>query len=241
MQAALFGDSYRDFSAIIGWKDLHDANQRLGDNHEFTTLTPNLEGKDPDEAFSVVPYEKGYTFLSYLEAQVGKDKWSKYIPEYFKTFAKRSLTSTEFKDHVLSYFASDSLARAALDAVKWEQWFHTPGLPPKPAYDTTLADVCYDLAAKWATPDYSPAESDLAGWKAKQIVVFLNSVKDFERPLDKERVRLMGHTYKFLESKNVEVTSRFFSIGLKSRLESVYRLTAELLGNVGRMKFVRPL
>jgi len=41
---------------------------------------PNLDGKDPDDAFSSVPYEKGYTFLSHLESVVGKEKWNKYIP-----------------------------------------------------------------------------------------------------------------------------------------------------------------
>ena len=31
----------------------------------------NLDGVDPDDAFSVVPYEKGSTFLWYLEDTVG--------------------------------------------------------------------------------------------------------------------------------------------------------------------------
>ena len=31
----------------------------------------NLDGVDPDDTFSVVPYEKGSTFLWYLEDTVG--------------------------------------------------------------------------------------------------------------------------------------------------------------------------
>ena len=37
----------------------------------MTALVVNLDGVDPDDAFSVVPYEKGSTFLWYLEDTVG--------------------------------------------------------------------------------------------------------------------------------------------------------------------------
>lgn len=51
----------------------------------------------------------------------------------------------------------------------------------------------------------------------------------------------MGSTYSFASSKNVEVTSRYYVLGLMSHAKSVYQPTADLLGKVGRMKFVRPL
>ena len=37
----------------------------------MTALVVNFDGVDPDDAFSVVPYEKGSTFLWYLEDTVG--------------------------------------------------------------------------------------------------------------------------------------------------------------------------
>lgn len=51
----------------------------------------------------------------------------------------------------------------------------------------------------------------------------------------------MGSVYSFASSQNVELVARFFGLGLKAKAESVYKPTAELLGKVGRMKFVRPL
>ncbi|KAL9098607.1 MAG: hypothetical protein Q9163_005770 [Psora crenata] len=244
LQAALFGGPYRDFSAIIGWKALTDSVNSFGKEHEFTKLIPNLHGRDPDDAFSSVPYEKGYTFLSYLEAQVGKDKWNEYIPHYFTTFARRSLTSAEFRDNLISFFASDSTATAVLNAVDWDAWFYAPGLPPKPDFDTSLADVCYELAGKWEkaeTEDFKPAASDVEGWKANQLVVFLNCVKEFAKPLTQEQAQSMGRVYGFFNSQNIEVTARYFAVGLRSRDPAVYQPTADLLGHVGRMKFVRPL
>ncbi|KAL9130480.1 MAG: hypothetical protein Q9217_001352 [Psora testacea] len=244
LQAALFGEAHRDLSAIIGWKALNDSVNHFGKEHEFTKMIPDLNGRDPDDAFSRVPYEKGYTFLSYLEAQVGKDKWSKYIPHYFTTFARLSITSNDFKDNLFSFFAPDSAATAVLKTVDWDEWFHAPGLPPEPDFDTLLVDVCYALASKWENVNaqgFKPAASDIEGWRANQIVVFLNSVQAFLHPLTKEQAKLMGETYGFFKSKNFEVTARYFGVGLRSRDEGVYQPTGDLLSQVGRMKFVRPL
>ena len=34
-------------------------------------MIPNLEGVDPDDAFSSIPYEKGFSLLYQLETLVG--------------------------------------------------------------------------------------------------------------------------------------------------------------------------
>lgn len=241
LQAAIHGEAYRDFSAIIGWKALQDSVEQFGDTHEFTKLIVDLKGKDPDDAFSSIPYEKGYTFLSFLEAQVTKDKWNKYIPHYFTSFARLSLDSYDFKANALSFFDSDNAASKALNDVDWDSWFYAPGLPPKPNFDTSLVDVCYDLASKWETGTFQPKHEDIKGWLANQVVVFLDTVQAFAKPLDKQASQTMGSTYGFASSKNVEVVSRYYQVALKAKDKTVYKPTAELLANVGRMKFVRPL
>ena len=244
IQAAVHGEPRRDFSAIIGWKALQDSVKQFGETHEFTKLIVDLKGKDPDDAFSSVPYEKGYTFLSYLESQVGKAKWNTFIPHYFTTFARQSLDSYDFKSCLLAFFKSDSKASTALGNVDFDSWFYSPGLPPKPAFDTSLVDVCYDLAAKWESTDpegFQPKPEDIKGWSANQIVVFLDRVQDFSPSLSARQSQAMATAYGFAKSGNVEVKARYFQIGLKAKDESVYKPSAELLGQVGRMKFVRPL
>lgn len=161
--------------------------------------------------------------------------------QYFKTFARRSLDSYEFQSDLLEFFAADSEASAALKTVDWDAWFHTPGLPPKPEFDTSLVEVCYSLASKWETTGFEPAASDIAGWKAMQVVVFLDKVQAFADPLNKQQTQKLGATYGFLDSKNVEIQGRYLRIGLTAEDEEVYGPTAEFLSQVGRMKFVRPL
>lgn len=51
----------------------------------------------------------------------------------------------------------------------------------------------------------------------------------------------MGKVYKLAESKNVELKSSYYHIAMKAKDTSAYPGVAELLGEVGRMKFARPL
>lgn len=43
----------------------------MGHDNPLTCLVVDLKGVSPDDAFSLVPYEKGQTFLRYLENVVG--------------------------------------------------------------------------------------------------------------------------------------------------------------------------
>ena len=80
IQGHVHGEASRDFSAIIGWKALQDAVDNLGPQNAFTKMVVDLKGKDPDDAFSTVPYERGYVFLYHLEKLLGIEKWDKFIP-----------------------------------------------------------------------------------------------------------------------------------------------------------------
>ena len=130
--------------------------------------------------------------------------------------------------------------------VDWDAWFYKPGYPPKPDFDQTLVKACFKLAQDWKTRSgsasaFKPSKNDIEAWSANQLVVFLEQIQTFTESISPSDVELMGATYGFAKSQNVEVVSRYYGIGLKSKAKAVYQPTAELLGKVGRMKFVRPL
>lgn len=240
-------DKWRDFSAIIGWSALSDSINHFGETHEFTKLIVDLKGKDPDDAFSSVPYEKGFVFLYHIEKLIGKDKFDKFIPHYFETWRGKSLDSYDFKATLLDFFKNDSKASKQLEDIDWDTWFYKPGFPPKPNFDTSLVDEVYQLADKWqqftneSSVDFTPKPSDVSGWSANQLVVFLERVLLYSKPLPAEHAKYLGTTYSLRETKNVEVSSRYFQVALLSGDTSVKSLVVDMLGKVGRMKFVRPL
>jgi leukotriene-A4 hydrolase len=68
---ALQGEAALQFYAAQGAASLADEVSRIGPQHNFTRLVPDLSaGDDPDDAFSRVPYEKGFYFLYYLQVGV---------------------------------------------------------------------------------------------------------------------------------------------------------------------------
>ncbi|KAI0864366.1 leukotriene A-4 hydrolase [Xylaria cubensis] len=241
--AAIHGAPQFDFSAIIGWKALEDSVALFGKDHEFTKLIINHKGVDPEDAFSTVPYEKGFHFLYYLDRLVGREHFDKFIPHYFKTWARKSLDSFEFKQTFLDFFnnyGNDEI-KEKIAKIPWEERFYTPGLPPKPEFNTAYVDSCLALAEKWKQSDYQPDPKDLESFTANQILVFLQAVQNFSSPLNAERSHLLGTTYKISSSKNVELKAAYYLIALKAGDKSELPGVVELLGSVGRMKYVRPL
>ncbi|RYO74969.1 hypothetical protein DL766_006065 [Monosporascus sp. MC13-8B] len=230
--AALHGEPQFDFSAIIGWKALEDAIALLGADHEFTKLIINHKGVDPEDAFSTVPYEKGFHFLYFLERLVGREHFDKFIPHYFYTWARKSLDSYEFKKTFLDFFEGYGNAeiKQKIATIPWEERFYKPGLPPKPDFNTAYVDKCLDLA-----------ENDIKSFTANQMVVFLQAIQSFPTPLSAERSHLLGTTYNISSSKNVEVKSAYYIVALNAGDKEEIPGIVELVSSVGRMKFVRPL
>ena len=67
----------------------------------------NLDGVDPDDAFSSVPYMKGQTFLYYLEELLGGPKeFEPFLRSYFETFKYKSITTSDWKDYLYKYFSN---------------------------------------------------------------------------------------------------------------------------------------
>lgn len=154
------------------------------------------------------------------------------------------MDSYDFKSTLLSFFASDKDASKLLNELDWDEAFYKPGFPPKPDFDTSMVDVCYALADSWknkSSTSFEPKASDISSWMANQSVVFLERIQSFPDSLPVADIELMGKVYGYDNSENVELVSRYFGIGLKAKVTSVYEPTSKLLGSVGRMKFVRPL
>ena len=123
----------------------------FGNDHEYTKLIISHKNVDPEDVYSTVAYEKGFHFLYYLDQQVGRDNFDKFIPHYFTKWSGKSLDSFEFRDTFMEFFngLDDEEVKQKIDCIDWDKSFYTPGMPPKPQFDTTLATQCYELAKKW--------------------------------------------------------------------------------------------
>lgn len=61
-------------------KDLIEEVELLGATHDFTKLVIKQSGSiDPDDAFSSIPYEKGFALLYHLQTLLGVPKFEKFL------------------------------------------------------------------------------------------------------------------------------------------------------------------
>jgi len=81
-------------------------------------------------------FEKGFTFLLYLERLVGTPEFEKFFQAYIARFASKTLTTTDFKDFFLEHFAGNSKTKE----IAWDVWFYAQGMPPVlPPLDQSMA------------------------------------------------------------------------------------------------------
>lgn len=89
--------------------------------------------------------------------------------------------------------------------------------------------------------DYIPVAADVDGWVANQKLVLLGELQSLEQPITVEQSHKLGTAYSLVDSANVELKAAYYLVALRAKDVRTYQSTAELVGTVGRMKFVRPL
>lgn len=238
----MFGNEMREFHALHGIEDLRYAIETLGADSPLTCLVPRLSGVHPDEAFSSVPYEKGHTFLYYLEKLLGgPEVFEPFLLSYIEKYKFQSVDTWQWKAYLYDYFKDKT---DVLNKVDWDAWFHSPGMPPVlPNYSRTLALQCEQLCAKWADPATAPesfSSDDIASFNPTQRSLFLSLLQK-EKPLPADQFQLLTSLYKMEEVSNAEIKFSWLRLGLRAKWELIVPHVCCFLRTYGRMKFVCPL
>jgi leukotriene-A4 hydrolase len=236
-------DKFFDFDAIGGWSHLSDDVKILPPN--FSRLIPILDGTDPDDSFSGVPYEKGFNLLYALEKRVGTPAFEEFAKNYLKRFKFVTITSAEFKTYFESYFAPGD----ALVGFDWNSWFHTPGMPVEtPVFDKTLSKASEDLGASWIAYDQGKGalpSVDISPWITNQKTCFLDSMllsleKAGDCNLKSSTCKAMDEQYHMSTSKNSEVLCRYCKLAIGAEEESIVPIALKFITTMGRMVSLIP-
>lgn len=234
-----------DFDSIGGWEDLRESVALLPD--KYTKLIPDLGNDDPDDAFSSVPYEKGFNLLYALERMVGADNFAGFMKAYFNEFKFSTVTSQKFQDFFESYFKDIP----AIKDFDWKTWLHKPGMPEKPTFDRTLSEQCEHLADAWISVDDGETvkgmlpKHDISTWNTGLKCCFLDvltaTCTDRKRQLSLSTISSMKKKYSFEQSQNSEILFRFCILAVEAGDASILPIVIRFITSQGRMKFVRPL
>ena len=249
------GAAHYDFSAISGVKHLADDVAHFGASHPLTHMVPQLRDVDPDDAFSSVPYEKGFNLLHYLSTLVGAEAFEAFARAYVDHFKFKTLTSADFRTFFMEWCRAREVDASAVD---WDAWLEQPGMPPVTnSFSNELGAACSALGDRWLAPasEGEPKETiggarpaDVEGWSSGQLIALLEHMLEKVGDADAvpppplaSRLASLDALYKLSASRNAEVRFRWQRLCIKMRAGFIVPQVVDFLKSQGRMKFTRPL
>ncbi len=223
---------------VLGRQDLEaEIADTLKDKPGDQILVVDLTGRDPDDAFSNIPYEKGSHLLLLLERTYGRDAFDPFLRAWFDEHAFRSVTTADFRAFLDERLASKGAAegRAAPDL---EAWLKQPGLPDSVPLVESGEFAKVDAAlASWGS-GIAPADLPTQGWTTHHWRHFLRSL-----PSDLDATRLAGldAAFGFTKTGNAEVLQEWLVIAVRHGYEPAWARLDQFLTGMGRRKFLTPL
>src|SRR5581483_7120504 len=114
----VYGPQREEMEAVLGRRELD--REMAGLQESDRVLHIGLQGRDPDDGCTLVPYEKGALLLRTIEREVGRARFDAFLRSYFDHFAFQSITTDDF----LAY-----LRRELPTSVPLDEWIYRPGIP----------------------------------------------------------------------------------------------------------------
>ncbi|WP_105201104.1 M1 family metallopeptidase [Pseudoalteromonas sp. T1lg10] len=202
-----------------------------------TRLNLELNGRDPDDAFSSVPYTKGQLFLIYLEEKFGRDVFDEFVKGYFKAYSFQSLTTAEFERYLEENLINKHPGVVSMEKVN--EWIHQPGLPadaPQPTSD--VFDKVDAETQAWLAGSKPASELPTANWTVHEWLHFINNLP---RDLAGEKMVELDSQFNLTASTNKEVAFAWFMLAVGNGYEAIYPALDKHLSGIGRRKLIVPL
>ena len=231
----LFGKERATMERALSVQGLHQEVKALP--QDFTILNVDLNGRDPDDAFSGVPYTKGQMFLTYLEKKYGREVFDAFLVDYFNAHAFQSLTTAEFKKYLKANLLDKHPGVVSMDEV--ETWIHEPMLPEMMPNPTSDAFTTIDSETKaWLSDEATLADLGTDEWTVHEWLHFINNLPE---DLSLERMTQLDQEFKLTDSTNNEIAHAWLLLALKTNYEAIMPRLETYLVSIGRRKLIVPL
>lgn len=230
-----YGDKRYQMEMALGYEDLQ---ADLADRKAIDQiLAIDMRGRDPDEVFSNIPYEKGSLFLYEIENKIGRDNFDAFLRGYFDDFGFQSISTEDFEAYI-----SEKLLKVypeQLSAERFKQWIHEPGLladAPKPQSDAF--DKVDAQRQSWVEGKLAVAAINTEGWSSHEWKYFLDGMP---KELNETQLQQLDQRFNFTQAGNNEVAHSWLMIAVRNQYQAAYPRLRQFLVGIGRNKFLRPL
>jgi aminopeptidase N len=232
---ALYGREYMEMQTLLGLRDLKLEFDEVGAMSPDTSLHIELAGRDPDDVYANVPYEKAYLFLRLLEESLGRERFDAFLRSYFDAHAFETMTTEEFVGYLKrDLFQGDEAKFAELEV---KRWIYGPGLPenaPVPRSDR-FAKVDAQVAAFAGGAHAAKLETD--GWTTNEWQRFLDNLP---QPLPHALLADLDDTF-HPSRANAVVQRSWFPNVIAAQWQPAYPALEQFLVSIGRRYLLRPV
>ena len=232
---AVYGRERAEMELVLGDRDLREELKEIAPADQRLAL--EIDGRDPDEVFSGVPYNKGQWFLRFLEQRFGRARFDAFLRNYFDAFAFKSITTETFMDYL-----DEQLLRTSpgvVSAAEINAWVNEPGIPDSaPASKSVRFNSVAAHRERWLKGEISAVAMDAGTWSTQEWLFLLNSLP---QPLDHARLTELDAAYRLTGSRNGEIAFAWYKLAITSDYRAIREGLSEHLIRIGRRKLIVPL
>jgi leukotriene-A4 hydrolase len=235
----LYGANRYAMEDVLGLQSLQrdiarfEAKKDMG----MTRLAVDLSGRDPDDAFSEVSYEKGRLFLGFLESRVGRPRLDAFLREYFDHLAFQSVTTQDFVDYLSQHLLGQPGVKVTLAEV--QAWMTEPGIPASAVLPRSDAFAKVDKQRNAWLVGVSPAgQLETDGWTTQHWLHFLDGMP---KDLTAQRMAELDAAFRFSQSTNAQIEHSWLLNVIRAGYEPAYPQLERYLTTIGRRKLVKDL
>ncbi len=231
----VYGKPRREMEATLGRHILE--KEIAGMDVRDQILHVDLNGRDPDEGFTGVPYEKGALFLRHLEETFGREKFDKFLRGYFDSHTFQSITTETFIDYLQKNLIDKNpklVSRADVN-----EWIDNAGLPknaPQPSSDA-FAKV-EAQSNSWLNGKIAAQDIKTNAWTTQEWLHFLTNLP---QDLGAEKMAELDGAFNLTTRGNSEIAFQWLLMSIKNNYSAAFPRLEEFLTAIGRRKFVKPL
>jgi leukotriene-A4 hydrolase len=211
---------------------------------ELATLPPrdqvlaiDLRDRDPDDAFTQVPYIKGALFVSWLGSRFGVDAVDKFLHDYFDHFQFRSIDTEQFR----AWLEANLLPQkpAAVTARELDEWLTAPGLPQYAVLPQSDAfDLVDQVRRDWLAGKLPVVGLPAKAWTTHEWVHFIDGLP---KKVPADKLAELDAAYQVTSTGNSEVAFSWLRVAIRNEYAPAWPRLDEYLTTIGRRKLIKPL
>jgi aminopeptidase N len=234
----IFGTDFSNMLTLLSYQDLQDEIEWLNSENRSadTRLRVDLQGRNPDDGLTGIPYDKGFFLLKLMEETVGREEWDRFLNTYFETFKFKVMTTESF----LAYLDKELLSKNPewKETIQPEKWIFEEGLPENcPTITSTKFQTVEKELEKWRNGGKANA-IEASTWVTPQWLHFINLLND---TLTQEKMSELDATFGFTASGNSEIKAAWFEKVIPNNYSGLGASVEDFLVEVGRRKFLTPI